>query len=136
MNTIRLVALMWCIAICNPLKAGDTDAPGSFQTIEELRSWAQENKGFGNPTGVDFYRGSIRLYVTHNSPFSGRAGVYSYAYYLSEAEGRWKLIDSNFFEKKGVLSYVYVDNNKNDLVYVDFDGKVIKRFSLKDYSYK
>lgn len=118
------------------LHAKDREAPGSFSTLEEIRAWAEERRGFGDPSGVDFSFASIRLYVTYNSPFSGRSGVYSDAYYFNGSEKKWLRIDSNFFEKGGVLSHVYVDLNENDLVYVDFDGKVIKRFPLKDYSYK
>jgi hypothetical protein len=136
MKAIQFVMLAFAMTISSFLWAGEKNAPDSFSTLEELRAWVQENKGFGSPSGVDFDLGSIRLYVTHNSPFSGRAGVYSHAYYLGKAGGGWKLIDSNFFEKKGVLSYVYVDRNDNDLVYVDFNGKVLKRFSLRSYSHK
>lgn len=136
MNKIRLLLLLLVLALPSFLRASEREVPASFATLEELRAWVQEHKGFGSPSEIDFDLGSIRLYVAHNSPFSGRAGVYSYAYYKNSTEGDWRLVDSDFFEKKGALSYVYVDSNENDLVYVNFDGKVLKRFPLKDYSYK
>lgn len=136
MSKIRLLVLFLVLALPSILMAGERDVPASFATLKELQTWVQERKGFGSPSEIDFNLGSIRLYVAHNSPFSGRAGVYSYAYYKNSTEGNWRLVDSDFFEKKGALSYVYVDSNTNDLVYVNFDGKVLKRFSLRDYSYK
>lgn len=136
MRSIALLLFLFASSFPLMLDAKGRGAPDRFAALEEIRVWADESRGFGDPSGVDFSLPHIRLYVTYNSPFSGRSGVYSDAYYFNGSEKKWLRIDSNFFEKGGVLSHVYVDLNENDLVYVDFDGKVIKRFPLKDYSYK
>jgi hypothetical protein len=136
MKSICVFSILLLSTLSGLAQAANRNAPASFSNIEEIRAWAEERRGFGAPEAVDFELGWIRLFVTYNSPFSGRSGVYSDAYYFNKAESKWLLIDSDFFEKEGVLSHVYVDANTAELVYVSFDGKVIKRFSLDEYKYK
>jgi hypothetical protein len=136
MKSISLFSILLLSALFGPAQAENRNAPASFSTIDQIHAWAEERRGFGNPESVDFELGWIRLFVTYNSPFSGRSGVFSDAYYFNKAEAKWLLIDSDFFEKKGVLSHVYVDAGTSELVYVGYDGKEIKRFSLDAYKFK
>ncbi len=118
------------------LIAGEREIPDSFKTLEELRSFVDERKGYGIPQAVDFDLAGLRLYVAINSPGSGSPAARSYAYFLSRGTGTWKLIDTYWFDRGGVPSYVYVDNNENELIFVSYEGKVIRRLKLKDYDFK
>lgn len=97
-GNIAAVSLL-CVIGLRSAEGGRKKAPNSFVTLEDVRAWADEKKGFGEPSGVEFDLGGIRLYVTYRSPFSGRAGVYSDAYYLDSAAKKWVLIDS-FFSRR------------------------------------
>lgn len=136
MRLFLSLLLSFMVAFPVALMAGNNDVPSGFKTLEELRSWVYENKGFGEPNSVDFDVSGLRLYVTYFSPGSGSPATRSYAYFMSRKANEWRLVDTHWFGKGGVPSYVYVDNNKNELVFVSFEGKKIRRLSLKEYDYE
>ena len=110
--------------------------PTEFASLVELHSWIEEHKGFGQPESTEAKFNGLHALVVWNSPFSGRAGYYAYAYVESASTKRWRLVDSSFFERPEPLAFAYVDGRSERVVYVGTSGHILKSVSLEKLRYK
>ena len=116
--------------------APNRNPPVEFAAITDLRAWIEADKGFGEPETLEAKLIGLHVFVSWNCPFSGRNGRYAYTYVRSTSTGRWKLIDSSFFERPETLSFAYVDAVSERVAYVGLSGAVLKSVPLKELRYK
>ena len=109
--------------------------PSEFSSLQDIRSWIESHKGFGQPQSIESDLIGMHIYVSWYDPFSGRAADYAYAYYQPKASKSWKLLDSSLFENPS-LSHVYIDAQADALVYVGHHGAVLKKVSVKEVRFK
>lgn len=134
MGTLMLALMPLPPAWCD--QPSTYDPPKEFGSLTELHGWLEKNKGFGLPQTVESKLTGLHVFVAWNSPFSGRDGIYSWAYINSAKSGRWQLLDSSFFEQPETLSFVYVDGQSERLQYIGVRGGVLKSVSLKKLRFK
>jgi len=133
MKTFPMLLLHFALLLPVVMAAESGDVPESFKSLAELQAWVNQEKGFGEPNSAEFEMTGIRLYVTYFSPGSGSPATRSYVYFMSRTGGEWRLIDTHWFDKGGVPSYVHLDGNKDELVFVSHEGRKIRRLPLNDY---
>ena len=137
MRFIAILILMFAdISIALSLDAPDRHPPFESATIAELRAWVEADRGFGEPETVEAKLVGLDIFIAWNCPFSGRNGKYSYTYVRSTATGRWRLIDSSFFERPETLVFAYVDALSEHVLYVGQSGRNLKSVSLKELRFK
>lgn len=112
------------------LKAKSPDAPSEFDTINDIRAWIVSGKGYGEPEFFETDLVRTKVIVGWVDPFSGRSANYAYAYVFSSEKRKWELLDASFIEKDGPISFVYFDNNANQLIYVNHKGRKIRKISV------
>lgn len=110
--------------------AFDELPPRQLASLGDIRAWIENNKGFGVPLSAEFTMGDDHVFVCWNSPFSGPASTYVYAYREVSAKHRWELLDFSFFPQPEFVSYVYVDPRARRLVYISASGKTLKAIAL------
>lgn len=127
-----LVGLAFAMICSFQLFANNPDAPGEFETAEEIRAWVESNKGFGEPSFFETDVTGTKVFVGWVDPFSGRSADYVYAYSFSAKDRKWRLLDASFVDKQGPLSFVYLDNNSVNLIYVNRKGKKFKKIHVTE----
>ena len=108
----------------------DGTPPATFGNEEAVRAWIETQKGFGVPQFAEFELSGRHVLVAWNCPFSGVSSVLSYSFQQQEPGDGWKLLDFTRFEKPNNLSYVYLDANVGELVYVGDEGRKIKAVAV------
>lgn len=125
-----LVGLAFALICSFQLFASNPDAPSEFGTSEEIRAWVESRTGFGVPSFFETDVAGTKVFAGWVDPFSGRSADYVYAYSFSAKDQKWRLLDASFVDKQGPLSFVYLDSNSEELIYVNRKGRKFKKISV------
>ena len=107
-------------------------ASENYASLAEIKAWTNSKSviGFGAPQSVEYSSSWIELYVTWNSPYSGRSGVYSNAFVRSKDGSVWSRVDASLFESVEPLAFAYVNPISRTLLYVGRSGMILKTIKL------
>jgi len=137
---MRFISILMLMLATSPfsfaLDAPDRHPPAEFAAVTDLRAWIEADKGFGEPETLEAKLTGLHVFVAWNCPFSGRDGKYAYTYVKSTSTGRWRLLDSSFFERPETLGFAYIDDLSESVAYVGISGRVLKSVSLKEFRFK
>ena len=114
-------------------------APKTARTLDNVKTAMDANKGYGEPQWAEFRLHGIAVFVIWNGPYSGRAGIYSWAYHYALDKKRWLLLDASLHEgpsQNDFLQFVYVDTTSQELHFLGKKGRPIKSLSLRRCWYR